>query len=343
MADLLGLITGGLTAATNIGNARDEGMAMRRKQANDDLLARIEQERQDADSSARRDFMAAQTRSMNASADRPPARRTQYDAARGGMIDLDAGTFSPVQGLPSASETSRPRRTQIVDGQLVDLDTGRASPIQGYTPPAPKPSLPTEGERKAAAFYASGRFGYETLERILDGDDPSTPQIEVQRGKAVPGFIAQTAQRIGFGAGNVMTNDQVRQMRASALMVSDAWLRYTSGAAVPEQEVERFAESFIPRAGDDPGTLAIKSQARRIIINALEAGAGRALPQADDTEVEQMLAELQSVSPQAALVARQAIQRGRVGAGTQPAMGGGAAPRGGQVQTSTGRTFQRVP
>jgi len=277
MADLLGLITGGLTAATNIGNARDEGMAMRRKQANDDLLARIEQERQDADSSARRDFMAAQTRSMNASADRQPARRTQYDAARGGMIDLDAGTFSPVQGLPSASETSRPRRTQIVDGQLVDLDTGRASPIQGYTPPPaapPKASIPTEGERKAAAFYASGKQGFELLEGLLS-----------QEGKEVPGFVAQAAQRIGLGAGNVLTNSEVRQMRQAALMLSDAWLRYTSGAAVPEQEVERFAESFIPRAGDDPTTLAQKKASRAVIIEALRRGAGRALdPAAVGTE-----------------------------------------------------------
>jgi len=277
MADLLGLITGGLTAATNIGNARDEGMAMRRKQANDDLLARIERERQDADSSARRDFMAAQTRSMNASADRQPTRRTQYDAARGGMIDLDAGTFSPVQGLPSASETSRPRRTQIVDGQLVDLDTGRASPIQGYTPPPaapPKASIPTEGERKAAAFYASGKQGFELLEGLLS-----------QEGKEVPGFVAQAAQRIGLGAGNVLTNSEVRQMRQAALMLSDAWLRYTSGAAVPEQEVERFAESFIPRAGDDPTTLAQKKASRAVIIEALRRGAGRALdPAAVGTE-----------------------------------------------------------
>jgi hypothetical protein len=277
MADLLGLITGGLTAGTKALNARDEGIAERRKAERDDLLARIEQERQDADSQSRRDFMAAQTRSMNASAERTPPRRTQYDASRGGMIDLDAGTFSPVQGLPSASETPRPRRTQIVDGQIVDLDTGRASPIQGYTPPPPTPpkaSLPTEGERKAAAFYASGKQGFEMLEALL-----------AQEGKEVPGFVAQTAQRIGLGAGNVMTNAEIRQMRQAGLMLSDAWLRYTSGAAVPEQEVERFAESFIPRAGDDPTTLAQKKASRAVIIEALRRGAGRALdPAAVGTE-----------------------------------------------------------
>ena len=185
-----------------------------------------------------------------------------------------------MQGLPSASETSRPRRTQIVDGQLVDLDTGRASPIQGYTPPPaapptpPKASLPTEGERKAAAFYASGKQGFEMLEGLL-----------AQQGKEVPGFVAQTAQRIGLGAGNVMTNAEMRQMRQAGLMLSDAWLRYTSGAAVPEQEVERFAESFIPRAGDDPTTLAQKKASRAVIIEALRRGAGRALdPAAVGTE-----------------------------------------------------------
>jgi hypothetical protein len=99
------------------------------------------------------------------------------------------------------------------------------------------------------------------------------------------GFVAQTAQRIGLGAGNVMTSAELRQMRQAGLMLSDAWLRYTSGAAVPEQEVERFAESFIPRAGDDPTTLAQKKASRAVIIEALRRGAGRALdPAAVGTE-----------------------------------------------------------
>lgn len=148
---------------------------------------------------------------------------------------------------------------------------------EGFKPPSTRAGLPTEAERKAAAFYASGSKGYETLERLLGGDDPATPQVETGKGKEVPGWFAQQAAKIGLGAGNVMTNEQVRQMRQAALMLSDAWLRYTSGAAVPEQEVERFAESFIPRAGDDPGTLAQKAEARKTIIEALKRGAGRAL------------------------------------------------------------------
>lgn len=135
-------------------------------------------------------------------------------------------------------------------------------------------TLPTESERKAAAFYASGRQGYETLERLI-GDNPDTPERESPR--SPPSWMAQQAAKIGIGAGNVLTSADVRRMRQSALMLSDAWLRYTSGAAVPEQEVERFAESFIPRAGDDAATLQQKAEARAVIIEALRKGAGRAL------------------------------------------------------------------
>ena len=135
-------------------------------------------------------------------------------------------------------------------------------------PPQTNPTraqLPTEGERKAAAFYRSGKQGYDTLEALL------------VKGKGVPGFMAQQAARLGRGTGNLLTNEEVRQMRQAALQLSDAWLRYTSGAAVPETEVERFAESFIPRAGDDTTTLKQKKDARAVIIDALKQGAGRGL------------------------------------------------------------------
>lgn len=140
------------------------------------------------------------------------------------------------------------------------------------TPPTQRGVLPTEGERKALAFYRSGKQGYDVLEAVLAS------------GKGVPGFVAQQTARLGMGTGNVLTSGEVRQMRQAALMLSDAWLRYTSGAAVPEQEVERFAESFIPRAGDDAQTLAQKSQARKVIIDALEEAASRAMPSGEGSE-----------------------------------------------------------
>ena len=283
MANLLELLGMGATAATGMKAAQLEGQAIGDQKRQADLLAQIKQEQEAGDRAMRQQMHGAQMRNID-------------DQIR------ERNEVKPITPL-------KPSR-QIVDGQIVDIDAGTAAPIRGFTPTPkvdtsanrnidplsqegiaaaaerarqlaqiapPKAALPTQGERKAAAFYASGKQGYDTLEALLAGDDPSTPIRETGKGKEVPGFLAQQAAKIGFGTGNVMTNQQVRQMRQSALMLSDAWLRYTSGAAVPEQEVERFAESFIPRAGDDAGTLAQKAQARKVIIEALREGAGRAL------------------------------------------------------------------
>ena len=136
-------------------------------------------------------------------------------------------------------------------------------------PPTPdkpdKPSVPTEGERRAAAMYKVGKKGFDTLESVLG------------KGKGVPGWTPQQLSKAGFGVGNVMTDSEFRQMRQAARLLSDAWLRYTSGAAVPESEVVRFAEGFIPQAGDDPVTLAQKREARQTMIDALKVAAGRGL------------------------------------------------------------------
>lgn len=144
----------------------------------------------------------------------------------------------------------------------------------GRRQPSPRASLPTEGERKASAFYISGKQGYDTMEALL-ANDPATGKP-----RAVPSWTGRQMAKVGMGAGNVLTNDQTRQLRQAANQMADAWLRYTSGAAVPEQEVERFGQSFIPEPGDDPVTLKQKADARRTIMEALRSAGGRALPSA---------------------------------------------------------------
>lgn len=168
--------------------------------------------------------------------------------------------------------SQRPLEERLKQAQI---NATNASATQ-RSQPSLRASIPTEGERKASAFYTSGKQGYETLENVLAS------------GKGVPSWWARQAAKVGMGAGNVITNDEYRQMRQSALQLSDAWLRYTSGAAVPEQEVERFAAQFIPEPGDDEKTLQQKSESRKSIMLALKRATGRALPpemeQQDDIE-----------------------------------------------------------
>lgn len=215
---------------------------------------------------------------------------TQVDAALDNPSLTD--NFLPQQRQPSEVNW------QLVEGAdgyyQVNPRTGERRRIEGMRPPermvggaSIRATLPTEGERKASAFYTSGKQGYDTLERVLS------------QGKGVPSWTDRQVARIGMGGGNMMTGDEYRQMRQAALQLSDAWLRYTSGAAVPEQEVERFAQAFIPEPGDDEQTLRQKSEARQTIILALRRASGRAMPQEEEGADDEGLPFPRTPSPRA--------------------------------------------
>ena len=169
---------------------------------------------------------------------------------------------------------------QTGDGPMAfNPRTGQAQPITaGGQPVRGQPQrqqLPTEGERKAAALFGVAQQGYETLEGLLTGGvDPKTGERQY---KAAPSLADRMKQSVGMGVGNVITSNQQRQMSQAAQQMADMWLRYTSGAAVPETEVQRFALTFTPLPGDDPQTLQQKAAARKRMIGALQQAAGRAL------------------------------------------------------------------
>ena len=303
--DLLGLITGGLTAGTNALNARDAGMAERRKAARDDLLARIQQEREDADASTRRDYLAAQTRTMNSNAERTPTRRTQI--YEGQLVDMDSGEARPLTGMPqqgvpqgtpqsAPAPVARPYEERQEQGGVAIYENGRFKSWKIRPPverPAPTPgAIPSisEGERKTGALLQTAQEGYSTLEGLLAQN--ATPPSLLQRG----------ASSIGLGVGNVLSPQQLRQMDQAGYSLAEAWLRLTSGGAITPQEIENVKSAILPQPGDDPATLAQKTRLRQTYISAIRTAAGR----------------------------------GAAGANS-------ATPTPNGVTTSTGRTFQRVP
>jgi cell division septation protein DedD len=273
MADLLGLITGGLTAATNIGNARDEGMAARRKEARDDLLARIEQERQDADASVRRDYMAAQTRTMNA----PRAPRTQV--VDGMLVNLDDATSRPIQGMPQVGGQGAPQGTPAKPyeernegGGVAIYENGRFKswkirpPVERATAPAAAgaPVTMSEGERKTGALLQTAQVGYDTLESLL-----------AENGGTPPTLMQRAASSVGLGVGNVLSPQQLRQMDQAGYSLAEAWLRLTSGGAITPDEITNVKNTILPQPGDDPQTMAQKAQLRATYIRAIRTAAGR--------------------------------------------------------------------
>ncbi|MCI0408476.1 MAG: hypothetical protein L0191_07920 [Acidobacteria bacterium] len=256
--------------------------AERQREIERDALQRMLLQEQIATGPTRRKLLEAQTADAAAQAAGTgryapklpdPVRgieSTVRDPTTGRSIRVlvDPTTGKRISKIGEAPPSAPPAGIIVQTGEgqhLVNPRTGE--PIRDFGSRPGQGSLPTEGERRALAFYRSGKQGYDVLETVLES------------GKGVPSWTAQQLAKAGMGTGNVLTSGEIRQMRQAALMLSDAWLRFTSGAAVPEQEVERFAESFIPRAGDDEITLAQKRQARKVILDALREGAGRALPQ----------------------------------------------------------------
>lgn len=191
------------------------------------------------------------------------------------------GKFAEQRMAPPRQESPVSMQViQTADGPMAfNPRTGQAQPITaGGQPVRGQPQrqqLPTEGERKAAALFGVAQQGYETLEGLLTGGvDPKTGERQY---KAAPSLTDRMKQSVGMGVGNVITSNQQRQMSQAAQQMADMWLRYTSGAAVPETEVQRFALTFTPLPGDDPQTLQQKAAARKRMIGALQQAAGRAL------------------------------------------------------------------
>lgn len=141
--DLLGLITGGLTAGTNALNARDAGIAERRKAARDDLLARIAQERTDTDASLRQESMAR------------------------GMGYRDASEFQttmPMSGAPGimgaaaqaggqAADALRRGPTRTIAGREMTFDRSATRP--GASSPAPYRAIGGKGVLNTATGEVS--------------------------------------------------------------------------------------------------------------------------------------------------------------------------------------------
>jgi hypothetical protein len=196
------------------------------------------------------------------------------------MADREFDLKRDAQNATQQTERDTRQNTfQAGQNQLNRNATMNAATMRANQPP--KVKLPTEGERKAAALYSVAQQGYDTLEGLLvqkgaDGKPVvGADKQPVMRG--APSLMDRGKQSIGMGVGNVLTGDQQRQVTQAALQLSDMWMRYTSGASVPETEVARFAQTFTPLPGDDPTTLKQKQAARGRIITALKGAAGRAL------------------------------------------------------------------
>jgi hypothetical protein len=132
---------------------------------------------------------------------------------------------------------------------------------QGGNPVA-KPKL-TEQQSKDVGFYTRGS-------RLLDRMDK---QQENLLGWSALGSKVGGAVPL---VGNAVKTDAFRQAENTGKDFLAIILRKDSGAAVTPPELEAYGDIFIPKVGDDNGTLRQKSEARKAAMEGIKLGLGSA-------------------------------------------------------------------
>lgn len=120
----------------------------------------------------------------------------------------------------------------------------------------------TEGERKAAAFLLRALGANKSYE---------------DTGVGPRSLVGQAARDTFPNATNYFTSADRQVAESAQDEFIAASLRQDSGAAIPEEELERQRRIYFPMPGDGPDVLEQKRQARLRAIAGLEQSAGRLL------------------------------------------------------------------
>ncbi len=181
--------------------------------------------------------------------------------------------------LNPTKTASNPRIAKLIELEVAgrikpehqqELDTYRA---QGMAP-ARASAGGTEGERKGSAFLTRAVGANRSYEATKVG-----PRS----------MIGQSFNDAFPNAANTFVNDADRQVADSAQdEFIAASLRQDSGAAIPEDELERQRRIYFPMPGDEPATMEQKRQARLRAISGLENAAGGSLSETQRTALAPM-------------------------------------------------------
>lgn len=121
----------------------------------------------------------------------------------------------------------------------------------------------TEAQGKASTFQSqmvSASNAVKTLES--QGFDPTS-------------FRSQTAVKLAGGVANPIIPAVAQQYKQAQEQWSEAYLRFKTGAAATEQEVQRNVKTFFPQFGDKPEQIAQKAAARQQAEQDIGIAAGR--------------------------------------------------------------------
>lgn len=166
--------------------------------------------------------------------------RLQYDAERGGTVNLDTGEFKPA--------------------------------TQGGAPIGPKDKDPNDAQGKAILF-GSRMSASDGILRGLEQKGVTTGSIIKQGAESLP-VVGGAA---GMAANFMASGDQQLVEQAQRDFIN-AVLRRESGAVISPQEFDNARKQYFGQPGDSPETLAQKQANRALAVKGMETEAGRHAP-----------------------------------------------------------------
>jgi hypothetical protein len=182
---------------------------------------------------------------------------TKYHAP----ISVDTGNSTILlDPLTKQKIAEYPKAHQPVAGQVLETDngpmlintrTGQAQPIMagGQAVAGGKPL--TESQAKATAFQSQ-----------MIGAENNIKQLEA-KGFNPASLQSQAALKVAGSPLNIAASPETQQYKQAQEQWAEAYLRFKTGAAATEGEVQRNIKTFFPQFGDKPAQIAQKADARR--------------------------------------------------------------------------------
>ncbi len=186
-----------------------------------------------------------------------------------------AGQLAVSQGQLGLSRQRLALDASAPKGQIIETADGfmLANPRDGTAVPMTAGGAPLKGKTSEAG----GSEGERTAAGFLHRMRSAEPLVNEFEAKGRPGYGTEMAAAVGGAMGRrLVTNSTEQKYRQAQEDWVRAKLRKESGAAIPNDEMDREIETYFPQPGEGEEVAAQKKQARKTAEEAMQISAGRA-------------------------------------------------------------------
>jgi hypothetical protein len=176
---------------------------------------------------------------------KPIPEQIKYDlAVKGGF----KGSFNDFIKQMSEADKARidlEKQRVGLEGARLNLEQQKVAQELAFGKPL------TESQAKATAFQSQ-----------MIGAENNLKQLE-SKGFNPASLQTQAALKLAGGSLNAMVAPEVQQYKQAQEQWAESYLRFKTGAAATEGEVQRNIKTFFPQFGDKPEQIAQKAAARQ--------------------------------------------------------------------------------